>query len=66
MEARKQIIQTIANVEMFRPYFIGRSADIDDIMLNTLGGILGYLVFYVFSKMFKDKKLWKKLNGIAL
>lgn len=27
---------------------------------------LGYLVFYVFSKMFKDKKLWKKLNGIAL
>ena len=66
MEARKQITQTIANVVMFRPYFIGRSADIDDIMLNTLGGILGYLVFYVFSKMFKDKKLWKKLNGIAL
>lgn len=50
----------------FVQYFIGRSADIDDLMLNTLGGILGYLVFYVFSKMFKDKKLWKKLNGIAL
>ena len=40
--------------------------DIDDLMLNTLGGILGYLVFYIFSKMFKDKKLWKKLNGMAL
>ena len=50
----------------FVQYFIGRSADIDDLMLNTLGGILGYLVLYVFSKMFKDKKLWKKLNGIAL
>lgn len=46
-------------------YFIGRSADIDDLMLNTLGGILGYLVFRIFSKLFKDKKIWKKLNGIA-
>lgn len=46
-------------------YFIGRSADIDDLMLNTLGGILGYLVFRIFSKLFKDKKIWNKLNGIA-
>ena len=50
----------------FIQYFVGRSADIDDLMLNTLGGILGYFVFYIFSKLFKDKKLWKKLNGIAL
>ena len=50
----------------FIQYFVGRSADIDYLMLNTLGGILGYLVFYIFSKLFKDKKLWKKLNGIAL
>ena len=49
----------------FIQYFVGRSADIDDLMLNTLGGILGYLVFYIFSKLFKDKKIWKKLNGIA-
>lgn len=50
----------------FIQYFVGRSADIDDLMLNTLGGILGYLVFYIFSKLFKDKKLWKKLSGTAL
>lgn len=50
----------------FIQYFVGRSADIDDLMLNTLGGILGYFVFHIFSKLFKDKKLWKKLNGIAL
>ena len=39
----------------FTQYFTGRSADIDDLMLNTLGGILGYLVFYAVSKLF-----WKK------
>lgn len=40
----------------FVQYFVGRSADIDDLMLNTLGGIFGYLIFYLFSKRFKDKK----------
>jgi len=39
----------------FTQYFTGRSADIDDLMLNTLGGILGYLIFFVVSKLF-----WKK------
>lgn len=29
----------------FVQYFIGRSADIDDLLLNTLGGMLGYLIF---------------------
>lgn len=49
----------------FIQYFIGRSADIDDLMLNTLGGILGYGIFYVCSILFKDKKIWKKINGTA-
>ena len=26
-------------------FFIGRSADIDDLIMNTLGGILGWLLF---------------------
>lgn len=47
----------------FVQYFIGRSADIDDLMLNTLGGILGYFIYVAFSNMFKDKNIWKKLNG---
>ena len=46
----------------FVQYFIGRSADIDDLILNTLGGALGYLVFYIFSKCFKNKNFWQKLN----
>ncbi|MDE6314323.1 MAG: VanZ family protein [Lachnospiraceae bacterium] len=36
----------------FIQYFIGRSADIDDLMLNTFGGMLGYGVFYAFFKLF--------------
>lgn len=50
----------------FVQYFIGRSADIDDLMLNTLGGILGYLVFLAFSKMFKEKSYGKNSMGSLL
>lgn len=40
----------------FTQYFTGRSADIDDLMLNTLGGILGYLFFFAVSKLFGRKQ----------
>ncbi len=43
----------------FIQYFTGRSADIDDLMLNTIGGILGYLVFALFSGLFGGKQFWK-------
>lgn len=45
-------------------YFIGRSADVDDLILNTVGGMVGYLIFYAFAVRFKDKKLWKSFSGI--
>ena len=38
-------------IEFFQ-YFIGRSADIDDIIANLLGGIIGYAVFKISSKLF--------------
>lgn len=44
-------------------FFIGRSADIDDLMLNTLGGMLGYLAFRLGSVCFKNRQWWKKANG---
>lgn len=50
----------------FVQYFIGRAADIDDLMLNTFGGILGYLLFSVFYRICRDKKIWKKINGEIL
>lgn len=49
----------------FVQYFIGRSADIDDLILNTSGAMLGYFLFYKLSKLFKNKNVWKKLNGTA-
>lgn len=49
----------------FVQYFIGRSADIDDLILNTSGAMLGYFLFYKLSKLFRNKNIWKKLNGTA-
>ena len=48
----------------FVQYFTGRSSDIDDIMLNTLGGVLGYLFFALLSKLLGNRKFWKKLAGL--
>ena len=34
--------------------FIGRSFDIDDIILNSLGGLIGYIAFVIIKKLLKD------------
>lgn len=38
----------------FTQYFIGRSADIDDLIFNTLGGVVGYVLFYIFTGILKN------------
>ena len=50
------------SVELFQ-YFIGRSSDIDDIIANLLGGIIGYGIFKILSYLFKNTKWWNKLLG---
>lgn len=50
----------------FIQYFIGRSSDIDDIITNLLGAIVGYAVFKIFNKFLKQKKLWKQFIGDLL
>jgi len=52
---------------------IGRVFDIDDIMLNLLGGYLGYLIFYWLSKLyeklpeaFKNEKVLDVIAAIIL
>lgn len=35
----------------FIQFFIGRSVDIDDLLLNTVGGIIGFLIFICFRKI---------------
>ena len=42
-------------IEFFQ-LFIGRSVDVDDVLLNTLGGVLGYLIFSLLQPLFSQKK----------
>ena len=41
-----ELIQLVAKVGSF---------DVDDLLLNTIGGILGYLIFYIFHKIGRHK-----------
>ncbi|MFR9294261.1 MAG: VanZ family protein [Turicibacter sanguinis] len=40
---------------------MGRSSDIDDLILNTLGGIIGYGIFILFNKWLSTQNWWKNL-----
>jgi len=53
---------TSISTEIIQMY-IGRSFDIDDIILNIVGGILGYIIFRIQSKLIEKlpnflKKCW--------
>ncbi|MGM9987627.1 MAG: VanZ family protein [Bacillaceae bacterium] len=41
-------------------YFTGRSADIDDVIMNGLGGIIGYGVFVLLNRVFRNRSWWTK------
>jgi glycopeptide antibiotics resistance protein len=49
----------------FTQYFIGRTADIDDLIGNLTGAVLGYGIFVVFGRLFKYRRWWKGFIGIA-
>jgi len=57
------IVFAISFSAEFIQYFIGRSSDIDDIITNVLGGIIGYGIFKICSKLLRDKLWWKKFSG---
>jgi glycopeptide antibiotics resistance protein len=38
----------------FIQMFIGRSFDIDDIILNSLGGLIGFIAFVIIKKIFRE------------
>lgn len=50
------------SIEVFQ-YFIGRCTDIDDLLLNTLGGIWGYGLFRCFSRLLRHRNWWQMLCG---
>lgn len=41
----------------FVQLFLGRSVDVDDVILNTLGGLLGYILFCLLPKKWKGGAL---------
>lgn len=43
-------------------YFIGRSTDIDDILMNTFGGILGYWLYFLGNLPLKKENMNKKMD----
>jgi len=47
----------------FVQYFIGRSSNIDDLITNSLGGIIGYGIFRMFHQIFQNKMCWNKFIG---
>lgn len=42
-------------------YFTGRSADIDDLIMNTIGGNIGFSIFVLLNKILYSKAWWKKI-----
>ena len=47
------VIATTVSIEVIQ-YYIGRTFDIDDIILNILGGLIGYLIFKLIHIIFKE------------
>lgn len=45
-------------------YFTGRSADIDDVIANAFGCIIGYLIYKLIDCIAGSYSWWKKLKGI--
>jgi glycopeptide antibiotics resistance protein len=41
-------------------FFMGRSADIDDVIMNFIGGILGYLLFLLLQSVYGNREGWKR------
>ncbi|MGO5051270.1 VanZ family protein [Lachnospiraceae bacterium LCP25S3_G4] len=52
------ILSFIFLIETFQ-YFIGRSADIDDVIMNTFGGLIGYGLSSICNHSLESKKWWK-------
>ncbi|MCR5483431.1 MAG: VanZ family protein, partial [Bacilli bacterium] len=37
--------------------YIGRSFDVDDIILNFVGGLFGYFIFLIIKRIFKEDSI---------
>ena len=55
------MITFISFLMEFMQYFMGRSSDIDDLIMNISGGITGYVIFKLLNNIFKSRVWWSKL-----
>lgn len=56
------VFLTTLSIETMQ-YIIGRSADIDDVIMNFLGGLLGYFLFKISDHILKKMSWWCKLTN---
>lgn len=46
-------------------YFTGRSADVDDFIINLAGGCIGYAAFALFGRFCCGRRWWGRMMGDA-
>ncbi|MBS7224590.1 MAG: VanZ family protein [Clostridiaceae bacterium] len=54
------VLGTTVSIEIVQ-YFIGRSADIDDVIMNLTGGLLGFALFTLLRRLFHKQNWWKAM-----
>lgn len=60
------VLLSTVGIETFQ-YFIGRSADIDDVIMNFLGGLLGYGCYVLLNRSLAEDGWWRSmLDGSTL
>ena len=47
-------------------YFIGRSCDVDDLIMNTAGGLIGWGLFAGANRLWKGRRWWQNALGQLL
>lgn len=43
-------------IELFQLLFKLGSFDVDDLFLNTLGGLIGYIIYYIFRRIYTGRR----------
>lgn len=56
------VLLTTLSIEIIQ-FIIGRSADIDDVIMNFIGGVSGYLLYMMFDHFLQNKQWWKKATN---
>ena len=50
------VVGSSLGIEVLQYVFKRGSSDIDDLMLNTAGGLIGIVIYLVFKALFKEKE----------